>query len=344
MRFTFLILFSFLYYMPLLHAQSTEHHSVRFDAKPNQNKVEVYFDDDLFTAYIYPEQIMKPVLWPVRTSDGTAITRNFPLEKAPGERTDHPHHVGIWFNYGDVNGIDYWNNSEAIPSEKKNRYGEIRHQEIISMNASGNRGELVVKSEWIDTSGGVLDETTRFTFYNEGKTRIIDREAILTARKDILFEDNKEGMLGIRVAPELEIPSDDKIKMTNEKGLPSNTRKINDRASGDYLSSEGIRGHDVWGTRAAWMDLSGHFGNEKVHVVIIDHPQNPGYPTYWHARGYGLYAANPLGQKAMSGGKEELHFQLKEGETSTFRYRMIISNDETAGKDLWDQMADKFKQ
>lgn len=330
-------------YINTSYAQNKAAPSVSFKEDPQNNKIEVFFDSELFTAYIYPEQVMKPVLWPVNTAAGTTITRKYPLEKASGERTDHPHHVGIWFNYGDVNGIDYWNNSEAIPAEKKNQYGEIRHQEILSMNTSDDRGELVVRSEWIDTDGTVADEVTRFTFINHGPTRIIEREATLTARKDLLFEDNKEGMLGIRVAPELEMPSDEKLTLTDAHGNPTTVKGKNKRATGDYLSSEGIRGHDVWGTRGKWMDLTGHFGNEKVHVAIIDHPENPGYPTYWHARGYGLYAANPLGQKAMSGGKEELHFQLKKGEKVTFRYRIIISTDDMAGEQMWNRMAEEFK-
>src|SRR5690625_4187730 len=267
-RLFFLLLFI---YMNISCAQNEPASSVDFREDPKNNKIEVLFDSALFTAYIYPENVMKPVLWPVNTTNGTAITRKFPLEKAAGERTDHPHHVGIWFNYGDVNGIDYWNNSEAIPPEKKSQYGEIRHQEIVSMSASGNQGEMVVISEWIDTSGTVLDEITRFIFINEGETRIIDREATLTAHKDILFEDNKEGMLGIRVVPELEMPSDDEITLTDAHGNPTTVKGQNDRATGDYFSSEGIRGDDVWGTRGVWMDLSGHCPGHRVDVRLIHH-------------------------------------------------------------------------
>ena len=59
-------------------------------------------------------------------------------------------------------------------------------------------------------------------------------------------------------------------------------------------------------------------------IVLLDHPENPGAPTYWHARGYGLFAANPLGQKAFSDGKETLDFKLPPRGSATFRYRLAI--------------------
>ena len=31
--------------------------------------------------------------------DGTTVTRGFPFQTLPGERVDHPHHAGLWFNY-----------------------------------------------------------------------------------------------------------------------------------------------------------------------------------------------------------------------------------------------------
>lgn len=322
--------------------QSQSKNSVQLVESQIENKVDVLFDGQLFTSYIHPATIMKPVLWPVTTAKGTVVTRSYPLEKVAGERTDHPHHIGIWFNYGDVNGLDYWNNSEAIPAQKKSEYGRIEHQKVVSVSSKGNTGELVVQSQWIGDGHPQLDESTRFTFINKGAIRIIDRETTLTALEDISMDDNKEGMLGIRLAPELELPSDDEITLTDAHGNPTTVKGKNSRATADYLSSEGIRGGDVWGTRAQWMELSGRFGDEKVDVVIIDHPDNPGYPTYWHARGYGLFAANPLGQSALSGGKETLNFKIKKGEQITFRYRMIISDDPKAGKKTWNKLTKKF--
>ncbi|MBC8402310.1 MAG: PmoA family protein [Candidatus Marinimicrobia bacterium] len=57
--------------------------------------------------------------------------------------------------------------------------------------------------------------------------------------------------------------------------------------------------------------------------------KNVGYPPYWHARQYGLLAANPFGQKIFSKGAEELNFMLQKGESTTFRHRLFIHSGAT---------------
>jgi len=316
--------------------------TVAFIEKEDDRRVDVLFDSKLFTSYIYPENVMKPVLWPIITSTGTEITRKYPLKKAEGERSDHPHHIGVWFNFGDVNGIDYWNHSEATPPEKKGKYGTIFHREVVKVETKKNIGTLAIKAEWIAGAVKHLDEETSLTFINNGDIRIIDRVTTLTANEDILFKDNKEGMFAIRVTSELELPSDEEITLTDSHGVPTEIKAKSTKATADYISSDGLNGEDVWGTRARWVKLFGNFGDEKVEVTIIDHPSNPGYPTYWHARGYGLFSANTLGQKPLSGGKDELNFSLKKGETATFKYRMVISSNATLDKEQLDELADQF--
>src|SRR5882757_1995727 len=87
-------------------AVTAQKKDVKFVTDEKGKKVDVMIGGKLFTSYIYPDDLDKPVLYPVYTSKGTVITRGFPRDPRPGERVDHPHHVGIWFNYGDVNGLD----------------------------------------------------------------------------------------------------------------------------------------------------------------------------------------------------------------------------------------------
>ena len=134
-------------------------------------------------------------------------------------------------------------------------------------------------------------------------------------------------MFGIRVARQLELSSEDEITLYSADGQPTKVKEIsNEDISGNYRSSEGGTGLDVWGTRAKWMDLYGNIGDEKISLVICDHPKNPSYPTYWHARGYGLFAANPFGWNDFTKGKEQLDFSIPAGQSVTFRYRVIISS------------------
>jgi hypothetical protein len=302
-------------------------HSIQLVTKPNDRKIDVLIDGKLFTSYIYPVMLKKPVLWPVISAGGNELTRCFPMKNKAGERADHPHHVGIWLNYGDVNGLDFWNNSEAIPAKDAAKYGTIYHETVEQVKSGKNIATLITTASWKDSSGKkLLDDVTENTFRCDGDIRIIDRMTVLTAANGkVDFTDNKEGVFAIRVARELELPGKGKMELTDSHGKVTVVEASSDPSvSGNYLSSEGIEGSKVWGTRGKWMKLYGIVKGEKVAVVIFDHPQNPGYPTYWHARDYGLFAANTLGQKILSAGKEVLNFKLENGESVTFRYRLAI--------------------
>ena len=137
--------------------------------------------------------------------------------------------------------------------------------------------------------------------------------------------DNKEGVIGMRVARQLEIPSNKPEVFTDASGKATDVPTLNNEGvNGDYLTSEGKTGDAAWGTRGKWCVLSGKVGADPVSIAIFDSPANPGYPTYWHARGYGLFAANPLGQKDLSNGKDQLNFSLAAGQSATFHYRILI--------------------
>jgi hypothetical protein len=303
--------------------------SKRFAIVENKSgkRLDVLVDGKPFTSYIYPDDIMKPVLYPLRTADGTPITRGWPLDPRPGERVDHPHHVGMWLNYGDVNGLDFWNNSTDIPAERKNRYGTIKHRKVNKIEADNEKAILDVTMDWQKPDGvNLLQEETRLIFNGSGNMRTIERITTLTAlNEDVSFKDNKEGVIGIRLARELEHPSNKPEVFTDASGRATAVPKLNNEGvSGKYRSSEGKEGDDVWATRGQWVNLTGVIASKPVSLVILDHPKNVGYPTYWHARGYGLFAANPLGQKEFSKGKEVLDFKLPAGKSVTFRYKVLI--------------------
>jgi hypothetical protein len=104
--------------------------AVKITPNEAERRVDVTIDGKPFTSYIWPTTLKKPTLWPIRAANGAVITRAFPMEAKAGERSDHPHHVGLWFNHGDVNGFDFWNNSEAIKPEEAKKYGTIVHKRI----------------------------------------------------------------------------------------------------------------------------------------------------------------------------------------------------------------------
>lgn len=296
---------------------------------PNEasNRVDVLVDGQPFTSYIWPDTLKKPVLFPLRAASGTIVTRGFPLEPRPGERTDHPHHVGYWLTYENVNGVDFWNNSTAQPPEQQAKMGTIVHRRIVKTSSGADKGELEVQMDWLMPDGQpVLHETADFIFRAGPGLRIVDRVSTLTALDEpVVFKDAKDGMLGLRVRRELEQPSADAVTYTDASGQPTTVKAMDTNGvSGLYRSSEGKTGAAVWGTRGRWTMLTGKVGQEDITLVLLDHPKNAGFPTYWHARGYGLFAANPLGEAAFSNGKEALNFTLQPKQSTTFRYRLVI--------------------
>ncbi|MDO9340279.1 MAG: PmoA family protein [Bacteroidales bacterium] len=300
---------------------------VDFVNREADKKVDIMIDGKFFTAFCWPDNVYKPILYPVYTSAGTEITRGFPLKPRKGEQNDHIHQVGIWLNYGNVNGHDFWGN--GYRGVKESNGGVIRHLRIEQLKGGSGEGSFVSFESWLDPKGEeLMTEKTEYHFIAKGSARIIDRITTLTAGDTaVLFKDTKEGMFGIRVARQLELPSSQGVILTDASGNPSKGKDTkNEGVSGNYRSSEGVTGETVWGTRAKWMDLFGIIGDEKISLVICDHPKNPGYPTYWHARGYGLFAANPLGWNDFTKGKEIFNFTIPAGRSATFRYRVIVNS------------------
>lgn len=303
----------------------------------SDGRIPVSAGGERFTAYLREEVasvLKKPVLYPLESAAGVGVSRGFPLDPRPGERVDHPHHIGCWLNYGHVNGLDFWNNSDAVSAERQADMGEIVHREVRGRESGAGRGELDVTMDWLGPDGeAILREETDFVFRADADTRAVDRTTRLTALTDVDLEDDKEGMLGVRVTKELEHPDDGEITAVGEDGDTAEIPGDRDR-TGEYLSSEGVRGVDAWGTRAEWMALSGTVEGSDVAVAIMDHPDNVGHPTYWHARGYGLFAANPLGQSVFSDGEEHLGYALVEDESTTFRHRIAVIDGHPDGDEL----------
>jgi hypothetical protein len=276
-------------------------------------RVDVVVGGKPFTSYRWAPNLKKPVLFPIFTDLGAYVTRGWPVEPRPDEATDHPHHIGQWMNYGDVAGVDFWGHSEKNSSPKR---GVIVHRGIDKAQGGPGAGTLEVRADWVMPDQSVaLAERTRFAFEAAAGRRVIDRVTTLTApTATIPLPDNKEGFFGLRLARPLEHPSDK-----------------NPQGTGLYRTSEGVQGEPVWGTRGRWIMLTGKLpvpgtkdSTTPVTIAVFDHPSNPGFPTHWHARTWGLLSANPLGQKALSKGKLTMNFSIAKGQAVTFAYRTLI--------------------
>jgi hypothetical protein len=319
-----------------LTASSQNVKLVQDDAK---RKVDVFIDGKLFTSYCYPADIEKPFLFPIYAPNGAVVTRGYPIAPRKNERVDHPHHIGLWFNHGNVNGLDFWNNSSAIAANKKDEYGHIAVQKIVKAEG-GKKGTLEVISNWDDNKGNtILVENSTYIFFGDKNGWTVDRISTLTAATEATITDNKEGMYAIRVDRAFEMPSKDNVIFTDDKGIPTTVKATdNTGVTGLYKSSNGKQGDAVWGTRNDWVVLNGTKDNVKIGFGIFDNPKNPGYPAYAHARGYGLFSVNNLGAKSYDPKAEQITIKLAKGESIKLMHRFFIE----AGSELTPENAMKI--
>jgi hypothetical protein len=267
-------------------------------------------DGKPFTTFHYGAEANKPFLAPLRSDSGKIVTRHFPMENVAGESRDHLHHRGLWFSYDDVNGVKFWEND---PSYTKGRIGKI----VVRSTKwkDGDRaGTLTANIDWVDPDGKVLlAETRDMTFYSDPKLRTIDFHITLTAKEDVTFGDTKEGAFAIRLAD----------NFTAKKG-------------GTMADADGRSGMaNIWGKRSKWVDYTAEIDGEKLSVAILDHPQNPRHPTYWHARDYGLFALNPFGRNAFDESQEESHWKVPAGQKIEFRWRVVVHPADVSPADLY---------
>jgi hypothetical protein len=269
--------------------------------------VAVKVDGQPFTEYL-TKSGSKPILWPVYGPTGKRMTRNWPMEDGvPGETDrDHPHQRSLWFTHGDVNGIDFW-------SEGK---GRIEHREFVKVE-NGPPATIVTRNDWLSPDGSKLvcqDERT-FTFGADADSRWIDCAIEIKATNGpVVFGDTKEGSFGVRTASSMRVQQGVKIV-------------------GHIVNSAGQTNLAAWGKPAPWVDYYGPVEDETLGIAIMNHPSSFRFPTHWHVRTYGLFAANPFGLGDFSGGKEQGAYTLSEGETLKLRYRVLLhKGDEKAGR------------
>lgn len=295
----------------------------RVEFRKGENKIDVTIGGEYFTSYLYGDELAKPVLVPVRTPSGIEVTRRHPLVKLKGGTDDHLHHVGIFFTVDGVNGTRFWNNVKPPP--------QIRHIKTKETTEGVGKGKLSTVIHWIDKNGKVVLEEKRGMVFLAGQHKdeyAIDFSMELTAKAGkVVFKDTEEGVFAIRLADCLRERGSGVMPRL---GTPLPKESVS--GTGRYFSSNGDEtAKHVWGKRARWVALQGIKEGKVVGVAILNHPESINYPTYWHARNYGLFSANPLGQGDFQRQSEykknpviPLRLTLKQGEKVHFRFLVVI--------------------
>jgi hypothetical protein len=274
-------------------------------AARSEKGVTVKIDGKLFTEYLFRSG-SKPILWPIIGPTGKPMTRAFPMVPGGKQTTDHVHHRSLWFSHGSVNGIDFWGEGSG--------HGTIRQRRLVHLS-SGPPAVIVTNNDWLGPDGRKQCEDRRtLTFGSDGDARWIDFDIVIRASDGpVKFGDTKEGTFGLRVADSM---------------------RVDAKQGGRIVNSHGQTDADAWGKPAAWVDYHGPLDGQTVGVAILNHPQSFRYPTRWHVRSYGLFAANPFGSRGFTSRQEDDgSYTIPAGGEITLRYRVIFHRgDQQEGK------------
>ena len=285
--------------------------------RPSGSNLDVFASGKILTTYRTDEPT-KPYFYPLIGPTGAGFTRSYPIKTdIEGEDHDHPHHRSLWFTHGKVNGVDFW---ASDPNNKPgSNFGTIQESSRTIVASGPAVGILRTTDKWLDPDGKIVCEDERVVrFYNTTDNRVLDFDITLKAvNGPILLGDTKEGTFGLRLASSMDVTKKTGGKITN---------------------AEGINDDQAWGKASSWVDYSGPLQGKTVGVAILNHPTSFRYPTTWHVRTYGLFAANPFGYHDF-GLKESGDHTLPANQTLHFRYRLVLHKGDT----LSAQIPDAFR-
>jgi Methane oxygenase PmoA len=282
------------------------------ELKRGQKEIEVIVAGKPFTTYFFANGASKPYLMPLTTPSGIVITRPFPVANdignaSPKNPSFEPHQRPLYFGHGDIDGLDFWGEQafdRYYDDHARQAYG---HMDLKTVDTAGP-GTVRTRFSLLDPNQRVIgEETQSFTFSGDDTTRTIDCEFIIHATAGpVVMGDTKEGTFGIRLNSELSAPHD---HMVNSRG--------------------GHGEREIWGKPAEWVNYSGTVTGKPVGIAVFDSPSSFRHPTTWHARAYGLVAANQFGWREFTKDKsKDGSWTIQQGESLAFRYRVLIYDGE----------------
>jgi hypothetical protein len=298
------------------------------ELKRGDHKVEVIIGGQPFTTYDFGAVVAKPYLMPLRTATGIVISRNFPVVNSVTQADQNspsfePHQRPLYFDHGNIDGLNFWSEEAFAPyyhGHARQAYGRMSLIKLEDVKGDTDSGTVRARFNLLAPSGRVIaEETQTFEFRGDDHTRLIDCEFVVAANHGpVTFGDTKEGTFAVRLGPELSAPHDHMLNSNGAQGEPA-----------------------IWGKPADWVEYSGTVSGKQVSVAVFDSPKSFRHPTTWHARAYGLLAANPFGFREFANDPaKDGSWTVPEGKSLTFCYRVLIHE----GKLSPDQLAEMYRQ
>jgi hypothetical protein len=282
--------------------------------KKSADTIEVSIGAQPFTTFYFGDITAKPYLMPLRTASGVVVSRPFPVQNhvTPEEaktKSFEPHQRPLYFGHGNINGLSFWIEKAFAQYYDPHLALPFGHTSLIGAEITGNdpnEGQIRAHFNLVDPGGRIIgEETQTFRFRGDDRTRTIDCEFVVLANHGPLtFGDTKEGAFAVRLGSELSAPND------------------------HMLNSNGGQGeHAIWGKPADWVSYSGAVSGKPVSVAVFDGPKSFRHPTTWHARAYGLLAANPFGLREFTNDDaKDGSWTVPEGKSITFQYRVLLND------------------
>jgi hypothetical protein len=284
-------------------------------AERTKQGVAIKIDGKLFTEYL-TRAGHSPAMWPLIGPTGAPVTRSYPFHPPTKDGTnDHPHHQSLWFTHDKVNGLDFWAANKN--DDKRDSGPHIAHREFVNISSKGPTAQIVTRNDWMNGDKRVCEDLRTIVF---GKglddSRWIDFTITIQATDgDVTFGDTKEGSFALRVADSM---------------------RVDAKHGGHIVNSEGKENVAAWGLPAKWVDYTGPVDGETVGITIMSHPKSFHPLPRWHVRTYGLFAANPFGQKDFPelASAKQGEYTVKKGDAITLRYRVVVHRGKTNSAEI----------
>jgi hypothetical protein len=282
------------------------------DVTVHETSVDVTIGGQPFTTFFFDPSVAKPYFHPLRSARGTVVTRGFPVvENIRGEDRDEPHQRPMYFAHGDINGFDFWGEA-AYPKwsdHPVSTFGRTVFRTLDEAAGGADAGVLQATFDLVAPTGVLGREVQRYRFSGDADTRVIDCQfSVVATDLPLAMGDTKEGTFAIRVVKALDSPPGHMVNADNAIGEKN-----------------------IWGKQSAWVDYYGRVGDEDLGVAVLGHPANLRSPTYWHARAYGLLAANPFGISYFARNRRQSGaYTIPAGGSLVLRYRVVIHHGDPA--------------
>lgn len=268
-----------------------------FSLTQTQQNLTIVWNDQNVLGYHFPKDGNRPFCHPLNLPGSPSLTMN-----EPG---DHVHHQGLWVAWKKVNDVNFW--EQPAKGADPIGFGKIVHQRIHSLNTTTNTASLLVENAWIDWQGITH----------------------LTEHRKITVQAPSDNAMQIDVSLTLQ-PNDREVVLDLRRGEHGADGRYysgmairfdNVITPGNLLDADGrTEPMDIFGKQSEWCSFTAKHpaDNETYGVAIIDHADNPRYPTTWWVRNrknYCLIHPSPVYYQP---------FHLSSDETLKLQYRVVL--------------------